>query len=135
MNSKIGKLIKEVIEKFDKNELELTFLLLCVAVDRTASREYPGIPNNRSYKSFLDANLSLITRVSFGSVELLKSWRITYTDSDPDSRLKIDSDGKCSFVDLLYHIIRCGSVHQGELPANVRFAAESPWGTDDNGGV
>jgi hypothetical protein len=135
MSSKIGKLIKEVIERFDKNELELAFLPLCVAVDRTASREYPGMSNSRSYKSFLETNLSLITRVSFGSVQLLNSWRIAYTDPDPDSRLKIDAEGKCSFVDLLYHIIRCGSVHQGELPPNVRFAAESPWGTDNKGGV
>ncbi len=114
----IGKRIEEAIAKMDAGDCEGALIPASIAVDATATQEYPALTNNQVYKSFLGDNLDLFTRASFGGIRI---GRIALKYDHPDSRSS--ADGTCTVEQILYHVVRCGLLHQAGLPPTLRFTS------------
>ena len=116
----VAKLIAEAITKLEAGDPEGALIQVCIAADATAKREYPKIPKNHvRYKSFLHDNLALIGGVAIG-VWAKSHFRLKYQHKD----LKTGPSGCCDLEDLLYHVVRCCLLHEGEVPKNMRFVPE-----------
>lgn len=113
----IGKRISEAFDRLVEADFEGAAIPVSIAVDATASRCYPAAKNNVAYKEWIRTNLSLITRVGMGNVSITNSWNFLYNHPD----LKPDANGLCTLEQILYHVVRCGIVHDAQLPPNLRF--------------
>ena len=113
----IGKRVKEAIEKMQTADPEAAWIPTSIALDATAKKEYPNVKKvGERYKKFIHENFRLISRLSFGGVTI---GRMHLGYQHPD--IKIDDKGTCSIEEILYHAVRCGLLHEGNLPKNLRF--------------
>jgi hypothetical protein len=117
----IAKRIADAIDKMNAGDPESALMPASIAVDATASQMYPPKKkNNETYKDWLHDNLSLITKVGMGNVSITENFRFAY--SHPDIRL--GDDGRCSFEQILYHVVRCGLLHGAKFPENLTFSTD-----------
>lgn len=117
----IGKRVGEAFEKLDASDFEGALIPTSIAVDATAQKAYSGQGTGSAYKAFLHDNLGLITRVGMGGGGILNLHLGGY--SHP--KLKPDANGHCSVEQVLYHVVRCGLLHEGCLPGDIHFTPES----------
>ena len=113
----IAKRVAEAFKKISVGDHEGALMQVCAAIEATATAEY-GKEGRSSYKTFLQENLGLITKVAFGASIL--NLNLGYTHP----RVKTATPGLCSFGDILYHAVRCGLYHQASLPSDLRFHNE-----------
>lgn len=113
----VGKRISEAFDRLVENDYEAATIPVSIAVAATASRCNPTAKDGFAYKEWLRINLGLITRVGMGNVSITDSFRFAF--SHPD--LKPDVNGLCTLEQLLYHVVRCGVVHQAEISPAVKF--------------
>lgn len=66
----IGNRINEALEKLQKRDYENSLIQICIALDATAKKEYPGLGSAKRCKKFIEDNMSFITRVAFGKLEI-----------------------------------------------------------------
>lgn len=106
----IGKRVAEAIQKYN---------------DATAQKAY-GKPGRGSYKQFVKDNLYLITKIGLGiSIEnIILKVPPEYLAKFPE--MKADSDGSCRIEEILYHVVRCGLLHEAQLPPNLHFHFDTP---------
>ncbi len=117
----VAKRIAEAIDKMCEGDAESALIPTCIALDATSRAQYPGVPNNEAYKRFVSDNLALITRVtSGGHVAITDRFRFYYNHPD----LKPDERGFCTIEQILYHVVRCGLLHEARLPATLNFTDE-----------
>jgi len=124
----IAKRVIEAIDKFMVKDYEGSFIPTCIAVDATATREFPNDSNNVAYKTFIHNNLSIVTRLAFGGVTM---YNINLKYSHPD--IKVSPDGMCSIEQVLYHAVRCGLVHKATLPSNIKFTMDGEFKVTNDG--
>ncbi len=119
----IAQRIMEAIDRMAEGKAEAALISASIAVDATARKEYPQIKqDHRRYQKFLSSNLALITRTAFGNVAITKSLRLNYQHQ----RLRADKDGLCSFEQIMHFVVRCGLVHEAEIPNTLAFTDEKP---------
>ncbi len=111
----ISKRIMDAIDWMNVGNYESALIPASIAIDATANRVYSTKSNNQAYKDWLHENLAFITR--FMGVSITNSLRFGY--SHPD--LKLDAEGCCSLEQILYHVVRCGLLHNAGLPKTLRF--------------
>ena len=116
----IAKLIAEAITKLEAGDPEGALIQVCIAVDATAKREHPSVTKNHvRYKRFLHDNLALIGGVAI-DVWAKEEFRLRYQHKD----VKTDANGCCTLEDLLYHVVRCCLLHEGQIPQDMCFVPE-----------
>lgn len=93
-------------------------LQLCPAIDATAKAEF-GISGRSSYKRFIGENFELITRLAFGGPAISNLFL-----GVEHPMLEPDADGCASVQDVLYHVVRCGIIHDAAIHDAVCFAPE-----------
>lgn len=99
--------------------------LACSAVDATSTKMFPDEKyNNVRYKSFLQKNMRLVTTfgmpgVSAGGIRI-KCVNIP--------ELKTDKENMASLEDIIYHVIRCGLIHQCEIEDKIEFTERTMLG-------
>jgi hypothetical protein len=113
----IAKRVEEALAKFQAGDTEGALIPASIAVAATAAKEFPRKYDRDEYKDFVSANLALITKVAFGAGAITKSLRVKYDHPD----LIPGDDGLCSIEQVLYHVVRCGLVHEATLPSTLRF--------------
>lgn len=117
--------IKEAIDKLSKGEYENALIQVCIAIDATAKKEYPGKKPGERCKKFLRDNQAFITRVGVGLLEI-------HGDILFASDLKNGKKDK-SLEQVLYRLVRCSLLHEGELTEEVLFTTNNKIGMTNEG--
>lgn len=82
--------------------------LACIAVDGTSRRSYSDLKGVERYKKFVRDNIALVTSpLSITSPSIRLDFR--------HPRVNLDNDGFADLVDVLYHVVRCGLLHESSL--------------------
>jgi len=116
--------INEALKYISLGNAESALVPACIAVDATAEKSYPKIKFvGERYMKFIQENLALITKASFAAITFSGSLRQKW--SHPD--LKPSADGFYSFEEIVYHMVRCSLIHNGELPDKVHVHTSNKW--------
>ena len=100
------------------NFYEEAFCLVCVAIDTSAQIQYPGLKVGERYKKFISVNFREICSKGFPGVsaDFIKIKVNTNVEN-----LKLDDNGYVGMEDIIYHVIRCGLVHDCAIDQSIRF--------------
>lgn len=113
----IGNFVSAGVVFHNYGKRDISLALICSAIDATAKKVFRGDNNNERNKKFVRKYLPIIT--SFGFLGITASEiRIKCIDV-PD--LKADSNGYVGIEDIIYHVIRCGLVHECEIDNRIEF--------------
>lgn len=117
MAANIGQFLNDAINKINMGELEMASASLCIAISGTASKAFPNVHGDaKKYKEFLKQHMSLIAFVATGlALKNGSSIRLKFDHQ----RVQKDSEGYCQLEDILYHIIRCGLIHEAIFPSEI----------------
>jgi len=66
----ISNRIEEAFDKLQMQDYDNALIQICIALDATAKKEYPGKGNAVRMKSFIKDNIAFITRFAFGKLEI-----------------------------------------------------------------
>lgn len=92
---------------------------VCIAVAGTAKKAFPKERyDGKKYKVFLRRHMGLIAFVATG-LALKRGVSIRLGFDHPAVRK--DDEGYCTLEDILYHVVRCGLIHESVFPNAVRF--------------
>lgn len=115
MAANIGNFLSDAINKIIAGDYEMATASLCIAISGTAIKAFPNENKDSTrYKRFLQQYMSLIIYVATG-LALKKGAPFRVHFDHP--KVPKDSEGNCSLEDILYHIIRCGLLHEAVFPS------------------
>ena len=120
----IGTFVCASLDLLNQGKYDVALSLACSAVDATAARVFPSKSNNARYKSFLKDNMRIVT--TFGTPGLSAGGIVIKCANVPG--VKTDSNGMAPLEDILYHIVRCGLVHECELDQRLEFTERTQIG-------
>ena len=123
--SSFSKAAKHLYEVGYYNE---ALSLACCAISSLSSQKYPDEFDNKRYKQFLQDNFELISEkgmpgISCGSIKIKVNRDI--------KELKKDSNGYVDFTQIIYHVIRCGLIHNCMIDESIVFTEETLIGDYD----
>lgn len=99
--------IKHSLDACDSRELDKAMLFACIAVDGTAKKMYPDIPQvGERFRKFITDHIDVI-ELMFGGIDL-KNTIFPFKNSKGKVGVK--------FEDIVYEKFRCSLVHGDELP-------------------
>lgn len=115
----VGERVQECINKLERNDAENAFIQLAIAIDGTAKKEYPGKKTSCRCKKFLRENLPFVMwSLTNGTPSTCKDFKFEFSsDGYPN--------GMTSFEDIVYSVLRCSLLHEGEMPKKVKFINEN----------
>ena len=123
----IASFIATSLELLDANRYLEALTLTCAAVDATASRTHASVPtNNQRYKAFLESKMRIVTHFGFPGIEA-SSLRIGCKNLP---NIKTDGKGMAGIQDSLYHVVRCGLIHQCVTDEKLKFVPNTQIGDD-----
>ncbi len=102
----IADRVEECINKYNANDLENALIQICIALDGTAKKEFPKIKKvGERFKAFVKKNIDIITFFTF------------------NTNMFIDCQfGDYTIEHFTYKVLRCGLLHEGEIPYLFEFA-------------
>jgi hypothetical protein len=107
--------------KIVQNDWINALIQLCITVDAVAKKTYGGKPGKR-IKEYIRTNQFLITRVAMLHLEVHGD--ITF----------VISGGKAlKFEEVMYELVRCALLHEGELDERIRLVDSPSIGLDGMG--
>lgn len=125
---KISDNISATIDELDRNHYELALRHICVAIEQSAKKFFglkKGKRNN--YKNFISNYYWILELMVFQGLDL---------DKCKFGNFPIETDGKPikqpSIADIIYHIIRCGLMHDDGVPENIQFTENNSIYLDKN---
>jgi hypothetical protein len=97
--------ITECAAKYGANDLDNALIQICIALDATAKKEHPKIKNvGERFKAFIKSNQDIITFFAF------------------NTNIFIDCQfGEYTVEKFIYKILRCGLLHEGDVPSMLKF--------------
>lgn len=111
----IAARIQECTAKLALGDAENAFIQLAIAIDGTAKLLYPGKKTSERCKKFLKDSLPFILwSLSNGTPAKTTSLSFEVSSSS-------DSGTCIEFEDLVYKVMRCSILHEGELSEKVEF--------------
>lgn len=114
----VSKRIEEALDKLNTDDMEGALIPICIALSATAARVYPNKRDGDAYKLLLACNMNLMMQFTFGN-----NVNIRTCFSHPD--LKPGLDGLVSMEQILYHVVRCGLIHNAKITDNLSFTKEN----------
>jgi hypothetical protein len=121
----IRTFIDSAVELHALGRHDVALALACAAIDATAAKAFPNVKESgRRYKSFLKRSMSVVIKFGFPGIEA-NSIRIKCINI-PD--LKKDAEGYVGIEDIIYHVVRCGLIHQCEIDSRVVFTDRTELG-------
>lgn len=105
---------------YDNERYDAALCLVCTAIDACSSKEYPSKGNNTTerYKLFLKDHFATICRYGFPGIEA-NNIRIKINVNKKE--LRTDKNGYVDMEQIIYHVIRCGLVHECNIDENIEF--------------
>lgn len=119
----IAARIQECTAKLAQGDAENAFIQLAIAIDGTAKLLYPGKKTSERCKKFLKDSLPFILW-SLTNGTPARTTSLSFEVSTPN-----DSGEFIEFEDLVYKVMRCSLLHDGELSEKVEFVEASMIGT------
>lgn len=107
---------------YDNGNYEEALCLTCIAMDACSSIQYPNKRNAERYKLFLNRHFSTICRYGFPGIE---AGSIRIKVNIPNTALKPDKNGYVNMEQIIYHVIRCGLVHECNIESTIQFTETS----------
>lgn len=102
----IADRVVECMHKYKTNDLDNALIQVCIALDGTAKREYPKVKKvGERFKAFVNTNQDIISFFTFNGNVCV------------DCRF-----GEYTLEHFIYKVLRCGLLHEGEVPAMLKFA-------------
>jgi hypothetical protein len=120
--------IKEAIDKLSSNDPTNALIQVSMAIDGTAKKKYPRKKTSIRCKKFLENNRGFISRVAFGKLEIQGPMLFQIQTAGDYSATK-------TLEEVLYHLVRCSLLHEGELPNEVEIIPEKSIGMSSDGKV
>jgi hypothetical protein len=101
----ISDRVMECITKYNADDLSNSLIQICIAIDGTAKKEYPKIKKvGKRFKIFIRDNQDIITFFTF------------------NKNFFIDCQfGEFTIEQFIYKILRCGLLHEGDIPTMLEF--------------
>jgi len=110
----IADRLDRAIEDIEKGAIDFALESICIALDLTAQRTYHrSHSDKRDYKKLINDYSWLVELIGLPGLNLEDSRFGNYP---------IRGNPTPSFQDLVYHIVRCGLVHDIGVPNNFQFA-------------
>jgi hypothetical protein len=112
----IGKRVGEAIDQLAKRDFESALIPASIAVAATAEKTYPQIAaDNIKFKQFLKDNRDVIFEMALG-VQIPQG--MSFAINLAEVR-KPEKAGYSTVEELLYHVVRCGLIHNGMIGPSV----------------
>ena len=92
--------------------------MACIVIDACSAKEYPDRSNAKRYKLFLKRHFSTICKYGFPGIQ---ATNIRIKVNVPDSNLIPDENGYVDMEQIIYHVLRCGLVHDCSIEKTIRF--------------
>jgi hypothetical protein len=120
----IGKRISEALDKFHANDAEGALIPVSMAIDATATKFY-GKQGRGSYKDFINENMLLISKAGLNGRQIENiSLQVPPEFVTKWPQMKVGPDRLCRLDEILYHVVRCGLLHECELASALVFQPE-----------
>ena len=103
--------------------------LVCIAADACVTKEYPDLSVSVRYKKFLSQHFRTICKIGFPGIEA-SCIRIKAAKEIPN--LNPDADGYIDLIQIIYHLLRCGLVHDCEIEKTIEFIDKTIIGNREN---
>ncbi|MNO25526.1 hypothetical protein D3C76_153660 [compost metagenome] len=114
----IYSFLKAAEQLYDNDFYEEAFCLVCIAIDASAQKEYPNLKVGERYKRFITSHFITICNKGFPGI--IASFIRVKVNVDVKN-LRVDENGYVGMEDIIYHVIRCGLVHDCAIDQSVRF--------------
>ncbi len=113
------KSFRESSQLLYENDKYLESLTLaCIAIDACAAKLYPGESVTNRNKHFLKDYFRVISKYGFPGIQA-SSIRIKL-NANIDN-LKKDEHGYVDMEQIIYHVIKCGLVHEATIDERIKF--------------
>ncbi len=110
---------------YNNSKYEEALCLVCCAVDASSSRQYANKKNGERYKLFLKDHFATICKYGFPGID---ASRIRIKVNVPNIALKTDEKGYVDMEQIIYHVLRCGLVHECNIEKTIQFTEKSTIG-------
>ena len=120
----IGTFVSASLDALNEGKYDVALSLACSTVDATAAKVFPSESNNSRYKSFLKKNMRVVT--TFGMPGFSAAGISIGCANLPG--LKTNQNGVAPLEDILYHVVRCGLIHECELDQRLEFTKRTQLG-------
>jgi len=110
----------EAYNKMISNDYVNALIQICIALDAVAKKHYGDKPGKR-IKRYLRVNQPIITRVA---IDCEMYGDITFV---------VEGKKDLTFEEIIYALIRCALLHEGELDSRVKIVASASIGLDAEG--
>jgi len=107
--------------KIVQNDWVNALIQLCITIDAVAKRTYGGKPGKR-IKQYIRTNQYLITRVAMLHLEV-----------HGDFSFDVSGGKLMKFEEVMYELVRCALLHEGELDERIKLVESPSIGLDGNG--
>lgn len=108
-----------------KKDYDGALTYVCIAIEALSKLEYGDLKSSKRMKRFLREYQYFITRVAYGKLEVAGNM-IFSCPSDKEHPHK-------SFEEVIYHVVRCGSVHECDIGEGVLITEDRVLGSDEQG--
>jgi len=125
----IGSFVSTSLDLWNEGKYDISLALACSAIDGTSAKCFPDEKyNNVRYKSFLKRNMRVIT--TFGMPGISAGGIRIKCKNIPE--IKTDDKQMVGIEDIIYHVIRCGLIHQCEIEDRIEFTTQTMLGDFDS---
>ena len=116
--------VREAIDCLQRGQPTNALIQVSIAIDATAKALYPRDKVGQRCKKFLRENQALITLFGLGFLDIHGDIHYSWPD---------DPRGYKTQEEVLYNVVRCSLLHDGELDERVRLTHERVLGSERGG--
>lgn len=111
----------EACERVIRGDWINALIQICIALDAVAKKTYGGKPGQR-IKQYVRNNQYILTRITTLHLEV-----------HGDFMFQVAGGKTMKFEEILYELIRCALLHEGEMDSRVRIVQSPSIGLDGQG--
>jgi hypothetical protein len=116
--------IHRLIEAYDKiirGDWINALIQICITLDAVAKRTHGGKPGKR-IKQYIRENQYILTRIA-----------MLHLEAHGDLMFQVAGGKTMKFEEIVYELVRCALLHEGELDSRVKIVQLPSIGLDDQG--
>ncbi|MBM4350623.1 MAG: hypothetical protein FJ106_12145, partial [Deltaproteobacteria bacterium] len=111
----------EACERIIRRDWTNALIQTCIALDAIAKKTYGGKPGKR-IKQYVRDNQYILTRIA-----------MLHLEAHGDLMFQVAGEKTMKFEEVVYELVRCALLHEGELDSRVKIVQSPSIGLDDQG--
>lgn len=111
----------EAYQKVVQGDWPNTLIQICINLDMTAKKTYGGKPGAR-IKRYIRENQYALTRIAMLHLEV-----------HGDMSFPVSENKYLKFEELIYKLVRCALLHEGELDKRIKIVKSASLGVESDG--